>query len=112
MASKGTCEWPAIDSRHYILAFELRSAGDCPPDFKLPASLAGFDTGVFLPRDDPDWFGRSSYPPRLLLLKGRMLYIVAHPSARDAPALCEMGQISSVESGHMLLKGWLRFTGF
>ena len=52
-------ERPAIDSRHYIVAFELRSTDDCPPDFELPSSLAGFDAGLFLPRDDPDWFGRS-----------------------------------------------------
>jgi len=104
-------EWPAIDSRQYIVAFELGSAGDCPPDFELPSSLAGFDTGVFLPRDDPDWFGRSSYPPRILLLNGTALDIVTHPSAGEPPRRCAMEQISSVESGHMLLKGWLRFTG-
>jgi hypothetical protein len=104
-------EWPPIDSRQYIVAFELRSTHDCPPDFELPASLAGFDTGLFLPRDDPDWFGRSSYPPRILLLKGRALYIVSHPSTGEPPRRWELEQISSVESGHMLLKGWLRFIG-
>jgi hypothetical protein len=104
-------ERPAIDSRRYIVAFELRSKSDCPPDFELPACLAGFDTGLFLPRDDPDWFGRSSYPPRILLLKDGALYIVSHPSAGDALRRCAMDQITSVESGHMLLKGWLRFTG-
>jgi hypothetical protein len=102
---------PAIDSRDYIVALELRSAGDCPPDFALPAPLAAFDTGLFLPRDDPDWLGRSSYPPRILLLKDNVLHIVTHPSAGEPPCRCAMERISSVESGHMLLKGWLRFTG-
>jgi hypothetical protein len=104
-------EWPPIDSRQYIVAFELRSTHDCPPDFELPAWQAGFDTGLFLPRDDPDWFGRSSYPPRILLLKGRALHIVSHPSTGEPPRRWELEQISSVESGHMLLKGWLRFIG-
>jgi len=104
-------EWPAIDSRRYIMAFEPRSDDDCPPDFELPSSLTSFDAGLFLPRDPPDWFGRSSYPPRILLLKGSALYIVSHPSTGEPPHRCIMEQISSVESGHMLLKGWLRFTG-
>lgn len=108
-------EWQAIDSRQYILAFELRSTDDCPPDFELPASLAGcdagFDAGLFLPRDDPDWFGRSSYPPRILLLKDGTLHSVSHPSSGEPPCRWAMNQIAAVESGHMLLKGRLRFTG-
>lgn len=102
---------PAIDSRQYIVALELRSTDDCPPDFELPATLAGFDTGLFLPRDDPDWFGRSAYPPRILLLKGGALHIVTHPSAGEPAHRWTLERISSVESGHMLLRGWLRFTG-
>ena len=104
-------DWPAIDSRQYIVAFELHSAADCPPDFALPASLAGFDTGLFLPRGGSDWFGRPSYPPHILLLTGGALHIVSHPSAGEPPRQCVMERISSVESGCMLLKGWLRFTG-
>ena len=104
-------DWPAIDSRDYIVAFELRSIDDCPPDFGLPSSMGGFDTGLFLPRGDRDWFGRPSYPPRILLLKGGSLYIVSHPSTGEPPRSGAMEQIASVESGHMLLKGWLRFTG-
>jgi len=55
---------PSIDSRRYIVAFELRSKDDGPPDFELPASLAGFDTGLFLPRDDP--IGSGGRPIRLV----------------------------------------------
>jgi hypothetical protein len=104
-------DWPAIDSRQYIVAFELRSTADCPPDFALPAWLADFDRGLFLPRGGSDWFGRPSYPPRLLLLTGGVLRIISHPSAGEPPRQCSTERISSVESGYMLLKGWLRFTG-
>jgi hypothetical protein len=102
---------PAVNSRDYIVALELRSKDDCPADFVLPPSLAGFDAGLFLPRGDSDWFGRPSYPPRILLLAGAALHIIPHPSAGEPPRQCALEQISSVESGHMLLKGWLRFTG-
>jgi len=100
-----------IDSRDYMLAFELRSIDDCPPDFELPSSMAGFDAGLFLPRGDRDWLGQPLYPPRILLLKGGWLHIVSHPSTGDLPRRCAIEQIASVESGQMLLKGWLRFTG-
>jgi hypothetical protein len=98
-----TAEWPANDSRDYIVAFELNSANDCPPDFELPSSIAGFATGLFLPRGDRD--------PCALLLKDDALHIISHPSTGEPPHQCAMQQISSVESGHMLLKGWLRFAG-
>ncbi len=104
-------EWPAIDSRDYIVAFELRSIDDCPADFELPSSVAGFDAGLFLPRGDRDWFGRPSYPPRILLLKGGALNIVSHPTTGEPLRRSVVDQIAAVESGHMLLKGWLRFTG-
>jgi len=94
---------PATDSRHYIVILELRSAEDCPPDFELPDSLAGFDAGLFLPGD--------AWPPRVLLLERGALTIVSHPSSAEPVHRWDMRQISSVESGHMLLKGWLRFTG-
>jgi len=100
-------EWPPIDSRQYITAFELHST----PDFELPSTPAIFDAGIFLPRDDPDWFGRSSYPPRILLLKNNALHLISHPAVQQPPSRWELAQISAVESGHLLLKGWLRFTG-
>jgi hypothetical protein len=106
-----TAEWAAKDSRDYIVTFELNSTNDCPADFELPSSMAAFDTGLFLPGGDRDWFGRPLYPPRVLLLKDDTLSIVTHPSTGEPLRQCAMRQISSVESGHMLLKGWLRLTG-
>jgi hypothetical protein len=104
-------ERSAIDSRDYIVAFELYSPEDCPPDFHLPPSLACFDAGLFLPRDDPDWLGRSSYAPRLLLLARDRLCVIPHPASRESVCECPMDCISTVEVGHMLLKGWLRLAG-
>jgi hypothetical protein len=98
-----------VDSRYYIVAFELHAPADCPPDF--PAPPGGFEAGLFLPRDDPDWFGRSAYPPRLLLLDRRMLRIVPHPSTAEPASEYPLERIASVKSGHMLLKGWLEFSG-
>jgi hypothetical protein len=102
---------PATDSRQYITAFKLRSAEDCPLDFALPDSPSGFDAGLFLPRDDPDWLGRSSYPPHVLLLEGGALIVVSHPSTGEPAQRWPMERIFTVETGHMLLKGWLRFAG-
>jgi hypothetical protein len=65
--------------------------------------MTGFDTGLFLPRGDRD--------PCVLLLKDDTLSIVSHPGTGEPLRQCALQQISSVESGHMLLKGWLHFTG-
>jgi hypothetical protein len=101
----------AIDSRDYIVAFLLYSPDDCPPDFELDSCLRDFEVGLFLPRDDPDWFGRSSYPPRILLLRHGQLTILSHPAVEEGVWQCRLSDLISVESGHMLLKGWLRFAG-
>jgi len=103
--------WPAGDSRHYIVAFAMNTPADCPPDFALPPDLSHFETGLFLPRDDPDWFGRSAYPPRLLLLTRDAIRVVPHPGTDQTLFEFPIEEISSIESGHFLLKGWLRFTG-
>lgn len=102
-------DWSDVDSRSYIVAFELRSPGDCPEDFHLVTDPGEFEAGLFLPRDDPDWFGRSAYPPHVLLLTRDRFRILPHPSARAAGVEWPLASLSSVEAGHMLLKGWLHF---
>lgn len=68
------------DSRHYRFPYLIRSKDDIPADFpKVPHT---FDAGLFLSRDDPDWFGRSAYPPRILVLLENKIQIHTHPSAR------------------------------
>jgi len=102
---------PALDSRDYIVAFELESIADCPADFQVSPKLSGFEAGLFLPRDDPDWFGRSAYPPRVILLRDGYLHVVAHPEAAEPGWEFPLEHLVAVEAGHMLLKGWFRFTG-
>lgn len=99
-----------VDSRHYIMAYELRSNDDVPLDFACGA-LPDFQAGLFLPRAQPDWFGRSSYPPRLLALAPGGLMMVPHPSAKEAVQTFCFERFCFIESGHMLLRGWLRLVG-
>jgi hypothetical protein len=100
-----------VDSRQYIIARELRSDADVPPDFDRPEALSDFQAGLFLPRDKPDWFGRSSYPPRVAALVPAGLAIVPHPSAKEPAQFVSFERLCFVESGHMLLRGWVRFVG-
>ena len=101
----------AVDSRQYIIAYPVLSATDCPADLPWPARVAQIRAGVFLPRDDPDWFGRYSYPPRLMLLTSEAIHIVPHPTSNEGPSEFRVADIAFAESGHFLLKGWLRFAG-
>ena len=48
-----------VDSRDYIVPFAVPTLEAVPRDFAR-SGLPAFDCGVFLPRGDPDWFGRSS----------------------------------------------------
>jgi hypothetical protein len=98
----------STDSREYRFAFEIQSLSEIPADFAIPQSPGTFQSGVFLPRDDPDWFGRRSYPARVLLLDEQFLTIAAHPSACEQITTIRLRDLDVVESGHVLLIGWLR----
>ncbi len=96
------------DSRQYRFPYALRSMDDIPADF--PA-LPDFQCGLFLPRDEPDWLGRSAYPPRLLLV-AREQPSNPQRSERIEPTLeIAVDESIAIESGHALLLGWLRFQG-
>jgi len=56
-----TIQPPDVDSRWYAFAYLIKSEDDLPADFPIPEFARGFQLGVFLPRDHPDWFGRSKY---------------------------------------------------
>lgn len=99
---------PPVDSRDYIIAYQLHSRDDAPRDF---ADLPEFRAGVFLPRAQPDWFGRRAYPPRVIALVSEGLLIVPHPSEKASRELLRWEQLAFVESGRILLEGWMRFVG-
>ncbi len=99
------------DSRDYVIAYEIHSNDDLPPDFCASSTLNGFDAAVFLPRGDPHVFGGASHPPRLLALTADRFAIVPHPSAKEKAQFLDLRRLCFVESGHLLLRGWLRFTG-
>jgi len=80
-----------------------------PADFPIPAGDSDFRLGLFLPRDEPDWFGRSAYPTRILLLSGRALVILPHPKTREPVIRIPLQELVFVEAAHILLIGWLRF---
>jgi hypothetical protein len=100
---------PEVDSRQYIFAYLIRSLDDVPADFPIPAADGGFRLGLLLPRDEPDWFGRPSYPTRILLLSGAAIVILPHPKTREPVIRIPLQQLLFVEAGHILLIGWLRF---
>ena len=100
---------PEVDSRQYLFAYLIRSPDDVPADFPIPAGDGGFRLGLFLPRDEPDWFGRSSYPTRILLLSGGAIVILPHPKTSEPVIRIPLQELLFVETGHTLLIGWLRF---
>jgi len=104
-----TANMREVDSRQYIFAYLIRSLEDVPADFPIPAGDSGFRLGLFLPRDEPDWFGRSSYPTRILLLSGQAIVILPHPKMREPVIRIPLQELLFVEAGHILLIGWLRF---
>lgn len=98
-----------VDSREYVITYGLQSPEEIPPDFLIQDPLDDFQAGLFLPRDQPGWFGRSRYPPRVLSLVGSALWIDAHPSAKEPRRRIALDELVYIESGHILLHGWLRF---
>ena len=103
-----TAHMPEVDSRQYIFAYLIRSLEDVPADFPIPAGDGGFRLGLFLPRDEPDWFGRSSYPTRIVLLSGGAIVVLPHPKTREPVIRIPLQRLLFVEAGHILLTGWLR----
>ncbi len=100
---------PEVDSRWYAFAYLIQCEDELPADFPIPEFAKGFQLGVFLPRDPPDWFGRSNYPPRIVLLHGSSLLVLTHPRYGAEPVRLELADLTFYEAGHVLLIGWIRF---
>jgi hypothetical protein len=95
-----------VDSRDYIVPFAIANLEAVPRDFTR-SHLPEFYCGVFLPRNDPGLFGRSSCPPRVLLLTRSTLVVLTHPRSGVPPSEIRLSDISSLETGNMLLRGWM-----
>jgi hypothetical protein len=100
-----------MDSRAYVFIYPLRTKTDIPDDFPQEVRTRNFEMGVFLPQDDSNWFTRPpQYPARLLLLDGRCLQIIPHPTSTQSSVEIRLDELLQLETGTSLLLGWLRFT--
>ena len=98
-----------VDSRHYRFGFLLESDSEFPQGFHTTEECQDFRIALFLPGDDAGWFGRSLFPPRIIFLTDHRLFIHTHASYREKPTCIELADLAFVESGRILLHGWLRF---
>jgi hypothetical protein len=73
-------------------------------------SEQGFRIGIFLPRDDPDWFGRFKFPPRLLVLGADSILVLTHPNCGGGSVRIPLAELAFYEVGHIFLIGRLQFT--
>lgn len=96
------------DSREYRFPYLIRTGGDLPEGFPSFADDV-FYPGLFLPRDDPDWFGRSANPPRVVLITPESLNVYFHAASRIPARALVLDERLSVETGRMLLIGWVEF---
>lgn len=99
------------DSRQYQFAFVAYCWDELPADFEVPQAARGFRSALFLPRHDCGWFGRSLYPPRVILLYPDAVEIRAHRAYDEGPTRIPLRELQFVELGRILLSGWLRFAG-
>lgn len=100
-----------MDSRAYVFIYPLRTNADIPDDFPQEVRTRNFETGVFLPQDDSNWFTRPpKYPARLLLLDGQSFHIIPHPTSVQSSVEIRLDELLQLETGTCLLLGWLRFT--
>lgn len=95
-----------VGSHDYIVPFAIGNLEAVPRDFPR-SDLPGFYCGVFLPGHNAGLFGRSSGPPRVLLLTHSTLVVLTHPSTGVPPIEIRLSDISSLETGNMLLRGWM-----
>jgi hypothetical protein len=100
---------PAIDSNRCAIAYQVRSLRDVPARFQVPEADRAFQSGLFLPREQPDWLGKSSYAARVVLLSARALVILTHPYSKAPAVRIPLQDLLFFETGHNTHRGWLRF---
>ena len=100
-----------MDSREYRFIFPVDTPADIPSDFRSSVQSRFFETGIFLPQDDTNWFTRlPEYPARLLLLNDRRLSIVPHPTTGQPTVEMRLDDLIQLETGTILLFGWIDLT--
>jgi hypothetical protein len=100
-----------VDSRSYIFIYPLKGNTDIPADFPRDIRSLTFETGVFMPQGESNWFTRPpKYPARLLLLEGRSLHIIPHPTSEQLPVEIKLDDLLQLETGCVLLLGWIKLT--
>jgi hypothetical protein len=97
-----------LDSRAYVFIFPIERSADIPADFRPAIKDLQFETGVFLPQDDANWFTRApEYPARVLLLNRERLHIIPHPTSRESSLELALHELNQLEVGNILLLGWI-----
>jgi hypothetical protein len=96
------------DSRLYRFPLLIGNPAEWLDGFAPPAP--DFRLAVFLPQDDPDWFGRSSYPPRIVVLGDRRIVVCPLLGAGETGLVVPFDTAFELETGRFLLVGWMRFS--
>lgn len=100
-----------MDSREYRLIYSVHTNADIPADFPQEVRHCHFETGVFVPQDDSDWYTRPpKFPARLLLLRERSVWVVSHPTSGLPDIDIPLQELTQLETGCILLRGWIKFT--
>ncbi len=100
-----------MNSRAYRFVLPVNGPGDIPSDFNVSLGALTFERGVFLPQADTDWYTQTpEYPARLLLLKGRCLYVIPHPTSAEDRRELDLGGVVQFETGASLLMGWIELS--
>lgn len=100
---------PAVDCNRCRSAYLVRSLRDVPSNLQVPEANDTFHSGLFLPRKDPDFFGRSSYTARAVLLFKSCLLILTHSQCKSSAVKIPLRHLLFLEVGRNARQGWLRF---
>ena len=100
-----------MDSREYRLIYSVHTNADIPADFPQEVRHCRFERAVFVPQDDSDWYTRPpKFPARLLLLRARSVSVVSHPTSGLPDIDIPLQELTQLETGCILLRGWIKFT--
>lgn len=99
----GRLEHPAADTRDYAFSFAIPTTSELPADFALAPAPDPLLAGVFLPGDRGN-------APRVLLIGPSEMIVASHPDAAEPLCRVPLENLVELESGRVLLGGWLSLT--